>query len=790
MTWNIEVLTAGVPIRPLAKNILRAVALQACCKVSFCAAEGDLVWAPDTGERYPCTKELLEAVRAMTPDSPADAMVDVYRQFLYWLEDNVGRTARQAVELAPLLREVRRQSLFHLASEDAGAFEAFWRRWDEFYPRPQRFEIVGSSAINETNEGEAEDYLAAHQKADDGVPSIDNAIASFLNVLPRDVETVLDIGSGPGYVNRNLPPDLSVLAMDISKEILRGNLRQTCVGDIMDIPLADGSVDMVMACDMLEHLPDDVLAKGMAELERVSRKYLYLQVPFQEDPVMAMAYCPACRNVWHVNHHKRFFDQQRLTDLVSGAWRPVCVNYTGDVSLRRKELLEAAVAHRLGWNMYCVEGAVCPNCGGKSANVGQGERQVLRRLADFDADRPFPAYTEIGVLFCRVDQQPDTGWPARQTGFDRLRRACNVLQPSSEVRPRQVYTATEMTPGLYLQGCTMEAEQDAFRFARQDQAETAWFAVSFPALARHYTALEVTGAMPGGPGNVSVALLDAEGREFYVCEWEWGETPTTCRLEGQWEYAPVYVKIYFKAQNVTLYHCRLAGDEDVPCWFYPGGQSGFLRFEKDGVRYALLMPAEGLALSHEPEHWLQLTGETHRRQENALQRFVQAVCPAPQDERAAECPPDAEPREAPEKDARALIVDSLLATELQEAPGPLPQGDAPQPLPPGDARTLIIDSLVVESAAAFSGDVPRGVSPSQVPWDGRKIIIDSLFVEAIMGICEGGRPSRIRQKAFAALRNGKRRLHGWLRRHSRLYELLISMGLKELYFKIKRRIKL
>ena len=59
-----------------------------------------------------------------------------------------------------------------------------------------------------------------------------------------------------------------------------------------------------------------------------------------------------------------------------------------------------------------------------------------------------------------------------------------------------------------------------------------------------------------------------------------------------------------------------------------------------------------------------------------------------------------------------------------------------------------------------------------------------------MGICEVGRPSRIRQKAFAALRNGKRRLHGWLRRHSRLYELLISMGLKELYFKIKRRIKL
>ena len=57
----------------------------------------------------------------------------------------------------------------------------------------------------------------------------------------------MDIGSGPGYVNRQIPADYSVLAMDIDESILKGNIRQTCVGDIMDIPLADFNANLVAA---------------------------------------------------------------------------------------------------------------------------------------------------------------------------------------------------------------------------------------------------------------------------------------------------------------------------------------------------------------------------------------------------------------------------------------------------------------------------------------------------------------------------------------------------------------
>ena len=141
---------------------------------------------------------------------------------------------------------------------------AFWEQWRRYYPLPQTFEIRGKSTINEVNQQEAGDYLQAHNQTAQGEPSIDRAARSLVSSLPADVERILDIGSGPGYGNRQIPADYAVLAMDIEEEILRGNVRQTCVGDIMDIPMADGSVDLVMACDVLEHLPDPVLKKGIA----------------------------------------------------------------------------------------------------------------------------------------------------------------------------------------------------------------------------------------------------------------------------------------------------------------------------------------------------------------------------------------------------------------------------------------------------------------------------------------------------------------------------------------------
>lgn len=783
---NLMVLTGQAGIRPYARNILRATGLLVDCTVSFREGREQSIRLDIAEAFYPRAETLLKVIHAADPKTPVDAkLTSAGIGLLDWLCDETGRSEHLEEALfAALLEEVRRQSVYYLAGDPPADFDAFWSEWDKNYPRPQAFKITGASIVNSTNKSEADDYLAAHQKADAGVGSIDNAIESLLSTLPNDVESILDIGSGPGYVNRHLPVDVSVLAMDITETILQGNQRQSCVGDIMDIPLADSSVDMIMACDMLEHLPDDVLKKGMAELERVSRKYLYLQVPFQEDPVKAIAFCPNCRNVWHVNHHKRFFDEQKLTALVSEKWKPVCVNYTGEVSMRRKELLEARIAYRLGWNVFCVEDADCPNCGAKSRSMNAKERKMLQHLAEFDADCPFPAYTEIGILFCRADQDPELQEDHPVKTREWVQRARNVLVPSPEPQLEKVYTALEMVPEVYVQGCRMESAKEKFSFIREDETETAWVAVAFPALMPRYNSIEVTGCTPDGPATVSVAVLDAEGKEVYVCEWEWNAQQQTYSLPKPEGYGATYIKLYFRAKQFVMLSCRMAGAEDVPYWFCPGEQPRVISFTKGAVRYRILKPNKnGICLSHRPAEWVRFTNELEQRQQTALMRFAQAVTGTDQKFGKADNRSLIRSQMRTEGYIDSLCGEAARYTDDKNKPNEMALQK--------DGRLAILDSLlasevILDTSVSAHGTVAGATTALR---DTRLVIVDSVIAETTMRLYDEVGPTALQRKSIAVLGRGKRALHGWLRRHSRLYEFLIALGLKDVYYKMKRRIK-
>jgi ubiquinone/menaquinone biosynthesis C-methylase UbiE len=91
--------------------------------------------------------------------------------------------------------------------------------------------------------------------------------------------TVLDIPVGGGIVLRDLPPDhgLRYLAADISPAMLRRTEAEarslgltgieTVEMDVTDLPLTDGSVDLVLAFTSLHCFPDPRAAVG--ELARV-----------------------------------------------------------------------------------------------------------------------------------------------------------------------------------------------------------------------------------------------------------------------------------------------------------------------------------------------------------------------------------------------------------------------------------------------------------------------------------------------------------------------------------------
>jgi SAM-dependent methyltransferase len=89
-------------------------------------------------------------------------------------------------------------------------------------------------------------------------------------------KNVLEIGIGNKTVSNYLKHHgIKVDSCDYDK-----NLHPNYVGDIRNIPLEDNSYDLIMACQVLEHIPWKDLSKALNELKRVSRKYVIISLPY------------------------------------------------------------------------------------------------------------------------------------------------------------------------------------------------------------------------------------------------------------------------------------------------------------------------------------------------------------------------------------------------------------------------------------------------------------------------------------------------------------------------------
>lgn len=83
---------------------------------------------------------------------------------------------------------------------------------------------------------------------------------------------VLEVGPGPGELAARIRADLAadVIAVDISPrmvELARQRGVDAQVGDVQQLPFADGEFDCAVAAWMLYHVPD--LDRGLSELRRV-----------------------------------------------------------------------------------------------------------------------------------------------------------------------------------------------------------------------------------------------------------------------------------------------------------------------------------------------------------------------------------------------------------------------------------------------------------------------------------------------------------------------------------------
>jgi SAM-dependent methyltransferase len=125
-----------------------------------------------------------------------------------------------------------------------------------------------------------------------------------LATAPLDI---LDIGFGTGAMLQFLAGYGRVVGMDMAVDAIRfARTRCACpmlLGDITQVPIASGSVDLVTAFDIIEHVEDDGAA--FAELGRVCRRGGHMLVTV-----------PAFQFLWGnqdiVSHHRRRYTLAEL----------------------------------------------------------------------------------------------------------------------------------------------------------------------------------------------------------------------------------------------------------------------------------------------------------------------------------------------------------------------------------------------------------------------------------------------------------------------------------------------
>lgn len=151
---------------------------------------------------------------------------------------------------------------------------------------------------------------------------LDAVTELYVRAGPRG-KTVLEVGCGEGklatHLIRHAPTPARYLATDVSLDAIRGELDppiETAIASAYELPFASASFDVVVCCEVLEHL--DQPARGLAEVARVARERVLISTPWE--PVwraMNVARGKYLRELGNTPGHVQHFSRAALERLAA-----------------------------------------------------------------------------------------------------------------------------------------------------------------------------------------------------------------------------------------------------------------------------------------------------------------------------------------------------------------------------------------------------------------------------------------------------------------------------------------
>ncbi|MCF6271317.1 MAG: class I SAM-dependent methyltransferase [Melioribacteraceae bacterium] len=198
---------------------------------------------------------------------------------------------------------------------------------------------------------------------------ISDKIDLIKKAIPKDVKSIVDIGCGDGTISNELNKDFDIVALDRSLNALKFVKSKKINVSADYLPLKANSIDLVFSSEMIEHLPDEIFVKANNEMKRVSKKYLFLTFPNNENIKKQVTECPKCLYKFNKSYHLRTIN----LELIKKTFPEYKVNLTFEcgVKIRDYNKILNLLKHKLSpstawipqfWTPNQKRSTACPNC--------------------------------------------------------------------------------------------------------------------------------------------------------------------------------------------------------------------------------------------------------------------------------------------------------------------------------------------------------------------------------------------------------------------------------------------
>jgi len=195
-------------------------------------------------------------------------------------------------------------------------------------------------------------------------------IKIILNIIPDDVRTILDIGCGDGTISNELNHKYSVCALDRSRSALKYVKTPKILASADNIGILSHAFDLVFSSEMLEHLPDHIFAQSICEMKRITKKYIFITFPNNENVEKGFIKCIKCGFIFNRSYHQRRLNMKIIKNLFPEY--KVIKSSTFGKKVRKYNNFLGKIKHKLSpadswiptrWTPNKRRNSLCPKCG-------------------------------------------------------------------------------------------------------------------------------------------------------------------------------------------------------------------------------------------------------------------------------------------------------------------------------------------------------------------------------------------------------------------------------------------